>query len=373
MKWIASTTLACAAGMCGNAFAQSSVTLYGVIDESIQYTHNTGGASNQVKLQSGQMSVSQWGLKGTEDLGGGLSALFNLQNGFNVNSGKMSGGLLFGRKAFVGLAGGFGTVTAGRQQDTLQDLVLPVQGNNFLEYFTAPGDVDNADGSVRNSNAVKWVSPSWGGLQVAAMYGFGGVAGSVGSGQAYNAAMSYTAGRLTVAAGYAHLDNGNAVLSTRGASSADTIFLSPVNSAYATASAVNIARAGVSYVLGAFTVGGHYSYAEYLRDGNSTFGATERYNNGSVFVAWQASPALLFETGYNYLKSHGDSSATYQQVTLAADYALSKRTDLYATMSYGHASGSNGAGPAQAVIADAYVDGGKATQELAIVGIRHRF
>ena len=92
-----------------------------------------------------------------------------------------------------------------------------------------------------------------------------------------------------------------------------------------------------------------------------------------MFVAWQASPALLFETGYNYLKSHGDSSATYQQVTLAADYALSKRTDLYATVSYGHASGSNGAGPAQAVIADAYIDGGKATQELAIVGIRHRF
>ncbi|MET3633272.1 putative porin [Burkholderia sp. 572] len=89
-----------------------------------------------------------------------MSALFNLQNGFNVDNGKMSTGLLFGRKAFVGLTGGFGAVTAGRQQDTLQDLVLPVQGNNFLEYFTAPGDVDNADGSIRNSNAVKWVSPS---------------------------------------------------------------------------------------------------------------------------------------------------------------------------------------------------------------------
>jgi len=311
------------------------------------------------------------GLKGTEDRGGGLSSLFNLQNGFNVDNGKMSSGLLFGRKAFVGLTGGFGTVTAGRQQDTLQDLVLPVQGNNFIEYFTAPGDVDNADGSIRNSNAVKWVSPSWGGVQVAAMYGFGGVAGSVGSGQAYNAAMSYTAGPLIVAAGYAHLDNGNAVLSTCGATSADTIFLPPVNSAYATA--VNITRAGLSYVLGAFTLGGRYSYAEYLREGHSTFGTAERYNNGLVFVAWQASPALLFQTGYDYLKSHGDSSATYQQVTLAADYALSKRTDFYATMSYGHASDSNGAGPAQAVIADAYVDGGKATQERAIVGIRHRF
>ena len=61
------------------------------------------------------------------------------------------------------------------------------------------------------------------------------------------------------------------------------------------------------------------------------------------------------------------------QVTLAADYSLSKRTDLYGTMSYGHASGSNGLGAAQAVISDAFVDGGKSTQELAIAGIRHRF
>jgi len=143
---------------------------------------------------------------GKQDLGGGMSALFNLQNGFNVNTGKMSSALLVWRKAYVGWTGGFDTVTAGRQQD----LVLPVQGDNFLEYFTALGDVDNADGSVRNSSAVKWVSPSWGGLQVAAMYGFGGVAGSVGAGQAYNAALSYTARQLTVAAGYTHLDNGNA-------------------------------------------------------------------------------------------------------------------------------------------------------------------
>jgi predicted porin len=373
MKRVAILAALCAAGICRTAYAQSSVTLYGIIDDSIQYTHNTGGASNEIKLQSGQMSISQWGVRGTEDLGGGLNALFNLQNGFNVNNGKLNSGLLFGRKAYVGLSGHYGTLTVGRQQDTLQDFVLPVQGDNFLEYFTAPGDVDNADGSVRNSNAVKWTSPIWGGLQAAVMYGFGGVAGSVGSGQAYNAAITYIRGALTVAAGYSHADNGNATLSTRGTSSADSIFLSPVNDAYVTASAINIARAGATYVFGPVTLGGYYSYAEYLADGSSTFRTAERYNNGSVFAAWQATATLLFETGYNILKSHGDSSATYQQVTLAADYALSKRTDLYGTMSYGHASGSNGLGPAQAVISDAFVDGGKTTQELVIAGIRHRF
>jgi predicted porin len=373
MKWITTTAALCAAGICSSSFAQSSVTLYGIIDQSIQYTHNTGGASNQIKLQSGQMSISQWGLRGSEDLGGGLSALFNLQNGFNINTGKMNSGLLFGRKAFVGLAGSFGSVTIGRQQDTLQDLVLPVQGDNFLEYFTAPGDIDNADGSVRNSNAVKWTSPSWRGLQLAAMYGFGGVAGASGSGQAYNAAISYNRGPFTIAGGYWHADNGNATLSMRGTSSVDSIFLSPVNAAYASASAINIARAGTTYAIGPVTIGAYYSYAEYLADGQSAFRNAQRFNNVSAFAAWQVSAALMLEGGYNLLKSHGDSSATYQQATLAADYALSKRTDLYGTMSYGHASGSNGAGPAQAVIADAYVDGGKATQELIIAGIRHRF
>jgi predicted porin len=362
-------------GACQLAMAQTSVTLYGIIDESIQYTHNTGGQSNQIKLQTGQMSISQWGLKGTEDLGNGLSALFNLQNGFNVNTGAESGGLLFGRRAYVGLSKtGLGTVTVGRQIDVLQDLVVPVQGNNFLEYFTAPGDVDLADGSSHISNAVKYTSPLVGGLQVEAMYAFGGVAGSTGSGQTYAAALNYNTGPLTMAAGYFHADNGNATLATRGAgTTTDNIFFSPVNSAYASASKYNIARAGASYILGPVTIGGYYSYSEYLADASSAFRDAERYNNGSIFALWQVTPATQFEIGYDYLKSHGDSSATYNQATVAADYSLSKRTDLYASASYEHASGTNGAGPAQAVIADAYVDGGKSTQEIVMLGIRHRF
>ncbi|RZF24210.1 porin [Paraburkholderia sp. UYCP14C] len=357
-----------------SVFAQSSVTLYGIIDESIQYTHNTGGHSNQIKMQSGQFSVSQWGLKGMEDLGGGLNAIFNLQSGFDVNTGKMNGGLLFGRRAYVGLdSSRYGTVTLGRQIDTLQDLVVPVQGDYFLEYFTAPGDVDNADGSFRLSNAVKWTSPSWGGLKLAAMYAFGGVAGSVGSGQAYNAAVNYSNGPLTLAAGYSHTDNGNPSVSTRGQSAQDSFFFSPVNSAYSTSSAINFARAGASYAIGSVTLGGYYSFSEYLADASSSFRNAERFNNISVFALWQITPSTSVEGGYNYLKSHGDSRATYHQVTLAFDYLLSKRTDLYFTAGYGHASGQNGAGPAQAVIATTYADAGNSNQEIAIVGIRHKF
>ncbi len=92
-----------------------------------------------------------------------------------------------------------------------------------------------------------------------------------------------------------------------------------------------------------------------------------------MFALWQVTALTQLEFGYDYMKSHGDSSATYQQATIAADYQLSKRTDLYASASYGHASGNNGEGVAQAVIADSYINSGKATQEIAMVGIRHRF
>jgi predicted porin len=357
-----------------SASAQSSMTLYGVVDNSIQYAHDTGGESHQIKLQSGQMSPSVWGIKGNEDLGGGLSAVVDLESQFDVNNGALANGLLWGRIAYVGLSRNeLGTLTLGRQIDVMQDLVVPVQGNSFLEYFTAPGDVDLSDGSVKVNNAVKWLSPNWAGLQLAAMYGFGNVAGSVGSGQSYEVAANYAAGPLTFAAGYLHSDNGNGDHSTRGTGSATGIFFTPVNSAYSSASKFNIARTGLAYNAGPVTIGGYYSFSEYLPDGFSTFRNSEYYNNGEVFVFWQMTPETSLELGYDYLKSRGDSSATYQQVTLAADYALSKRTDLYASASYGHASGSNGMGAAQAVIADSYADPGTSQQELLIVGIRHKF
>ena len=107
-----------------SAFAQSSVTLYGVIDEGIDYTSNSGG-KRAFDLQSGYVQGSRWGLKGTEDLGGGLKAVFQLENGFDVSSGKLGqGGRMFGRQAYVGLQSDqFGTVTFGRQYDSVVDFV----------------------------------------------------------------------------------------------------------------------------------------------------------------------------------------------------------------------------------------------------------
>src|ERR1700761_4365986 len=82
------------------ARAQSSVTLYGVIDAGVTYVSNAGGA-HQVKFDDGVSYANRWGIKGTEDLGGGLKAVFALESGFHLGNGQISnGGALFGRAAF---------------------------------------------------------------------------------------------------------------------------------------------------------------------------------------------------------------------------------------------------------------------------------
>lgn len=362
--------------MVSQAYAQSTVTLYGIVDTGLMYIHNSGGRSTQIAMVSGNESGSRFGMKGNEDLGGGLKAIFQIENGFDSTNGQLGqGSRMFGRQAYVGLAGdSWGTVTAGRQYDPVVDLVQPIQGDNWLGgFFTSPGDIDNADNSVRFNSAVKWASPNWSGLQVALMYSFGGIAGSVGSGQTYSGAASYTHDALSLAAGYLHIDNGNAILSSRGTTSADSLFNSSVNSAYASSRSINIMRAGGNYVLGDFTLGGYYSFSQYNPDASSTFARSEKYHNGEVYVVWQMTPALQTQIGYDYMKSFGDSSAKQNQFSVGVDYFLSKRTDVYGVAAYALASGQNGAGAAQAVIGSNDVDSGSNKQALVVVGLRHRF
>lgn len=119
--------LAALGAFAGVAHAQSSVTLYGIIDEGFNVNTNVKG-QHLYNLSAGVLQGSRWGLRGTEDLGGGLKAIFVLENGFDENTGKMNqGGLLFGRQAYVGLSSNYGTVTLGRQYDSVVDYVGPLE------------------------------------------------------------------------------------------------------------------------------------------------------------------------------------------------------------------------------------------------------
>jgi predicted porin len=370
------------------AHAQSSVTLYGIVDAGIAYVHNAQSANGQnqstlVKFSSGNMSGSRWGLKGTEDLGGGLAAVFQLENGFNVGTGALGqGSREFGRKAVVGLSSNtWGTVTLGRQYDPIVDLVQGLTEDNYFGgVFGTPGDLDNYDNSLRVSNSVKYVSPLFSGFQVEALYGVGGVAGASGSGQTYSFGAAYANGPLSLGAGYFYANGGNTTTANvrTWTSSSDSLFNTVINAGFASAKSIQIVRVGGQYVIGAATVGAAYSNTQYGSDGFSTFRDTAKFNNGSLFVNYQITPTLRTGVGYNYTSLTGPSSAHYNQVNVGADYALSKRTDLYALGGYQKASGNtvNASGKvvgAQASIGDFGVSSGTDSQALAVVGIRHKF
>ena len=397
MKRVALSTLSLALlAAAGTAHAQSSVTLYGVIDESIQWVNNTMDASghnkNLVGLVGGNLSGNRWGMKGSEDLGGGLKAIFQLENGFYINNGKLGNyngnNLLFGRQAFVGLASDqFGTVTVGRQYDPLVDMVQPLTGDNYFgSTFATPGDVDNNDNSSRTNSAIKYVSPVLQGFQFEGMYAFGGVAGSTGSGQSWGAAATYGIGSLNVAGGYFRMDNSSSLaarIANGGWASnatSDAMFYdgSQINTAYASAKSVGIASLAVQYVAGPFTMSGRYSNVQMKPDGFSSFDSTQRYNVAAGFFGYQLNPALLLGLGYTYTHGAGDTSNTYNQVSLGADYNLSKRTDLYAVAAWQHANGTQpgtaeGTSSAGASIGSYGYNSASSSQTMVSLGIRHKF
>ena len=158
---------------------------------------------------------------------------------------------------------------------------------------------------------------------------------------------------------------------------ADNIVDGPINSGYVTAKSIGIAQVAGQYAIGPVTLGLGYSNAQYKPDASSGFGSTEKYNTGRAFVTYQVTPPLLLGLGYSYTKASGDTDAKYHQVSLGADYSLSKRTDVYLVGAYQHASGTqrvdaNTTQAAQASIGS-YGYAGTKSQEMVALGLRHKF
>lgn len=176
-KSVAGAALAVAAS---GASAQSSVTLYGVADAFFQWFNN--GGTQSWSMRSGGNSGSMVGLKGSEDLGGGLKAVFTLENGFNINNGTFfaDSGAMFYRQAWVGMAHEkYGSLTLGRQyQPTFWSLYPtdPFRANEVLSPLAAASTsfdrntIATQTGGGRSSNAVVYKSPNISGFQLWGMY-----------------------------------------------------------------------------------------------------------------------------------------------------------------------------------------------------------
>ncbi|HEM8535156.1 TPA: porin [Burkholderia multivorans] len=370
----------------GAAHAQSSVTLYGIIDEGFIFNNNAKG-QHLYGLSSGVMQGSRFGLRGTEDLGGGLKAIFTLENGFDVNSGRLGqGGLMFGRQAYVGLSSPYGTVTLGRQYDSVVDFVGPLEaGDQWGGYIAAhPGDLDNFNNAYRVNNAIKYTSPSYAGFSFGGLYSLGGIAGQFARNQVWSLGAGYNNGPLVLGIGYlnARTPANFGGMFNNGSSAATTAVSSPVYGAYAnTANTYQVIGAGGAYTFGAATIGATYSNTKFKGFSVGPFvNQTATFNNGEINFKYQLTPALILGAAYDYTqgsKINGSSAAKYHQGSLGVDYFLSKRTDVYVIGVYQHASGNTLDANGNVVQAHASINGldpsATSNQVAARVGIRHKF
>ncbi|MBB5420015.1 putative porin [Paraburkholderia atlantica] len=376
------------------AHAQSSVTLYGVIDAGISYVNNSKtstGNSSLTKYDDGVAQGSRWGLRGTEDLGNGLKALFVLENGFNSGNGTAGqGGAMFGRQAYVGVSqNNIGSLTFGRQYSFSTDYLgsnystggLTVAGN----YAYHINDVDQLTSS-RINNSVKFSSANFSGLTFGAMYGFSNTAGGFAGTPATGTSAAPVAGSSRAYSFGANYANGPFGI---GAAYTDIRYPGQASPAFSTSLAnVSFPSLGAGQIqdLRSFGVGGRYAFgpatlwALYtntrlapISGGSTTFAA---YEAGAKYAV---TPAITAGAGYTYMHLSGANVGHWNQVNLSGDYALSKRTDVYVLGIYQIASGHNAAsGDLQAQIGSSTsyfnTSGVGADNQLAFrVGMRHKF
>ncbi|WP_321944246.1 porin [Paraburkholderia tropica] len=331
------------------AYAQSSVTLYGVVDAGFNYFSNSHGTKGHVNFASGGDYADRWGVKGREDLGGGLSAIFTLENGFNIGTGNFSSsGTEFNRQAFMGLSSDrYGTLTFGRQYSTTTDLLEnygPDLGSGGIA--TYPGDMSDVDNSVLINNSVKYRSPTINGLTGELIYGFGNVSGSLSTGSTATAGFSYVTGPWFLAATYFRSINATPN-TTAWSGSANAIPNASLVLGFNGAQSVQIANAVADYTFGKWTAGLNYGYTQYRPGGGSTvFTHPVAFNSVGAVVSVTPKPDLTLGLGYNFTFGQSvdaeSNAATprVHQIGGRAIYLLSKRTGLYMFAGYSHANGT---------------------------------
>jgi predicted porin len=196
------------------ALAQSNVSIYGIVDSGL--VRETGGAAGAVtSIGGGIASGSRLGFKGKEDLGNGLAAVFQLESGFNADTGASGqGGALFGRQAFVGLTGKFGAVTAGRQYTpyykTLRDI-----GDPFGAVSLAGRSGNLFATNTRANNMIGYASPALAGVRVELAYAAGEVAGDSTKSRQLGGSAGYARGPLTIQLAHHRIENATATDTTR--------------------------------------------------------------------------------------------------------------------------------------------------------------
>lgn len=332
--------LAAFAATAGVAHAQSSVTMYGIVDAYAgEITTERVGASpisrlSKAIINSGGMSASRWGMRGAEDLGGGLAAVFTLETGFSVDTGVVANtagnttagatSTLFGREASVGLKGNFGEVRLGRQVTPMGKFRPLVNNTQDADAFSPTGTVWGTgiqDYSSRANNAIVYTSPFVSGFSGMAMYGFGeDKTATTNASSMLSLHVKYADGPLLV--GYAFQREKEALGSTMfSGANGGGLASGTVGTPAAIADTRTFNYFAGTYDFGVVKLVGGYNIVknDTLKDKEYQFGVTVPFGVATL------------NAGYAHTKSKGAGvSNEGSGYSLLGTYNLSKRTNLYA-------------------------------------------
>lgn len=311
--------------------AQSSVTLYGVADASIVWqTHADAQGNDAVLMTNGAINHSRFGFIGNEDLGGGTSAFFQLESGFNLQDGTLAASnTLFDRMAIVGLKGSFGSLSAGNMNTTFYATIAPLDPLTVGDYHDTAWWY--ATDTFRKPSSVNYTK-QFGPLTASFGYAFGGIAGSVARGSQWGSGLTYTQGAFSLAAAYQQ---------TKAAVSGGLQQIFGVAASYKYRDATfyagyqnNHDNAGIGDSQ-LNVVGAPYGTADVARKDQGAFAG----------VSWQVAPDVLLREAYYYdnihdaMKISGNNGVRWTAVS-EAEYAFSKRSSVYAQFDYSHTSGA---------------------------------
>jgi predicted porin len=370
------------------AHSQSSVTLYGEIDNGVHYQTNIGGGKSVYMDSLDGIDGSRWGLTGNEDLGGGLKAIFTLESGVNVNNGQFGqGGTAFGRQAFVGLSSdSYGGLTVGRQYDMVWYYPEFLAGSAAVGDLPSahPGDFDNTSNSVRFNNSVRYMSPVFNGLSFGAEYSFGGVPGDFTSTSGYSLGAGYAHGPFQAGVAFDYFKHPTSTPGTgwfTGYASGFNLLANSLNSAYQVAQAYQDVVVAATYTIGNAAISASYSNVQYANLGQAFLNGTAIFNNYDIGLSYRITPALTVGIMYDYMNARGVTTAQgssvgdqhYNQAAFLVDYLLSKRTDVYFSGGWQRASGTSSTG--QVAVADIGGSGDSSNNHQMIfrLAIRHKF
>lgn len=394
MHLASGVALALTAGSMGVAHAESSITIYGVIDVPVEYVNNlapvapvinpvTGavtrqpGASRFSLEAAGGMSGSRWGIRGVEDLGAGLNALFVLESGFAADSGQVTrAGTMFGRLAYVGLQSReLGQITLGRQNTSMYETL-----GNFMPAKFAPlfePSVALLGGTASGGgldNAVKYTAVM-GPFTAKAHYSFGAGLAKFGitpvAGQGAGETPGHPKDNTAYGAGLMYLGAGLGLGVTYDQ-------WNPALTPGSTGTSRKLAFAA-SYETGRAKWMAGYRWGQNKDAAGSTLVHDNFWWAGVNFSATQA---LTLTLGYYYDDRRALKTTAVQpdvnpvnpwQLNFISDYNFSKRTDVYFTVAFARNSGLNLDSPAIGFANGAFLGEGKSNQMGMAAGVRHKF